>query len=83
MSEIGEVFKAMHEHNRAERWEHSRHNRLALAERGIQYDYHADTGTVLVDGFQFWTTTGKWYNAKTKQRGHGVNELIKLLEASK
>ena len=33
-----------------------------------------------VEGFDFWPSTGKFYDQKTGEKGRGVKELIKRVE---
>ena len=37
-------------------------------------------GHLRVNNVDFWATTGKWYDAKTKARGLGLKSFIEYLE---
>lgn len=72
------------EHRRLakERKENNRKSSLKiLQERGIKWELlNLETRHYRVEGFDYWPTTGKFYNQKTKQKGRGVFNLIKILK---
>lgn len=82
MNDTGSMFKDLRKITQKERWSYSAFNRGMLDANAIEYEYHPDTGTALIGDFQFWTTTGRWYNNKTKLHGQGVAGLIEALEVN-
>lgn len=82
MSEIGDIFKFLKERSKIKK-EHNKINSIKmLAEKGylveVLSDYH-----FRVLGYDFWASTGVFINIKTKKKGRGVFNLIKMLEAKK
>lgn len=52
-----------------------------LEERKIEYKIlNESLGHYRVIDFDFWPSTGKFYNQKTKEKGRGVFNLIKRLK---
>lgn len=79
MSEIAENFKLLHEKQKEARWHRSRMNLAALDQAGIKYIYQADSGTVIIGKYQFWTTTGKWMKHGTRIRGIDADTFIRAI----
>ena len=63
------------------RWGNNEKSLKILNDKGIVYKIlNASLAHYRVGDFDFWATTGKFYNQKTKQKGRGVFNLIKLVK---
>lgn len=66
---------------RKKRWQNNDQSMRLLENSGIDYEIlNASLGHYRVGDFDFWATTGKFYNQKTKEKGRGVFNLIKKIE---
>ncbi len=54
-----------------------------LDDRGIKYKTLNESVHYRIDDWDFWPTTGKFYNKKTGEKGRGVFNLIKKLNIKK
>jgi hypothetical protein len=50
----------------------------ALKENGFYFTEFAN-GQLQIDGINFWATKEKYYNTKTGEKGHGLNNFISYL----
>lgn len=79
MSELGDTFKAMREENQAKRASNLAHSVEALKACGINFktlsEHHFRIGE-----FDFWPSTGKWINTRTKRHGRGLVSLLSKIE---
>jgi len=81
MSEDAEIWKQIKEDGQKKRWKNHENSIAILFERGIEFrELNQATAHYRVGEFDFWPTTGKFYNQKTKQKGRGVFNLIKLIK---
>lgn len=70
-----------HKKERAEKKRQNVISSLALLDhKGIEYKTLSEgTRHYRVGDWDFWPSTGKFYNQKTKEKGRGVRNLIKKL----
>lgn len=67
------------EKSKKKRWSNYESSLNLLRERGIQVKIlNESQGHLRVGEFDFWATTGKFYNQKTGVKGRGVFNLIKI-----
>lgn len=87
MSEMGEFWRDMKpiQKERSQKKKESNYEsskRLLKAQK-IQFVEHDNCHLVVADKhgvkYDFWATTGLFINRKTKRRGRGVKNLIKLI----
>lgn len=78
MSELGETFAALREHNREKKIENHASSIALLDKHGVQYEtlteHHLRIGE-----FDFWPSTGMYIQRKTKRRGRGIFGLLRRL----
>ncbi|HLY40448.1 MAG TPA: hypothetical protein VKR52_04500 [Terracidiphilus sp.] len=80
MSEVGEDFKALHEESKRKRAANEKWSINFLKEKGIPFSVLNESSRhYRVGEFDFWPSTGKFYNQKKQIRGRGVKNLIALL----
>lgn len=77
MGDMGEIYKAMNELNKAKKIISYNNALLELLKFDIEYEklseYH-----LLVEGYvDFWPSTGKFIDRKTQKKGVGVQSLFK------
>lgn len=76
-----EDWGAYKEERRQKRWDNFENSIKLLDERGIEWNIlNQSQGHIRVGDFDFWGTTGKYYNQKTGEKGRGVFNLIKLIK---
>jgi len=81
MSEDSEMWEEIHKENKKRKKENQKNSLKILQEKGITWQLlNDDTCHYRVGEFDYWPTTGKFYNQKTKQKGRGVFNLIKILK---
>jgi len=81
MSEDGEMWQAIKEERRKKRWSNLEQSLKALQRVGISYQVlNADIGHYRIGDYDFWPSTGKFINRKTKYTGRGVFNLIKRIK---
>lgn len=51
-----------------------------LDNKGYFYD-EKNGGQLVIDGVNLWSTTEKWYDPQTGEKGKGVNSFIKYIES--
>jgi hypothetical protein len=79
MSEEGEMWAGYREERRAKKHSNEEQSLAMLRARGIEYEtLNAAISHYRVGKFNFWPTTGKFYNPQTGQKGRGVKNLIKI-----
>lgn len=80
MSEDGEMWAKIREDGRIKRWSNDKQSIELLRHFKIPFKVlNASSSHYRVGEFDFWATTGKFYNQKTKETGRGVRNLIKKL----
>lgn len=82
-----DYYKAVKEHYRNERDKYVETHMQEDVKRVVSLVDHAESHSeyhmALFKGesiFEYWPTTQKWMNRKTKRKGRGVDSLIKQLE---
>jgi hypothetical protein len=80
MSDLGETFKEYRK-MRKEKKIKNIHTSLDILDRNeIDYKILSMNGPhILVEGFDYWASTGLFINRKTKKRGRGIFNLLKLI----
>ena len=76
---MGDVFRAMKENGKEKRRHNMISNRRILIDKGIEYEEKAN-GHCIVGDYDFWLSTGLFIHRKTKQRGRGINNLLRVLK---
>lgn len=73
-------WKKVKEESKKKRWSNYQKSIEMLSKKGISYRVldHL-TGHIRVGKYDFWPTTGKFYDPKTKETGRGVKNLIEKL----
>lgn len=72
------MWTAHREESKKKRWENRDKSIAILKQKGIEVRLiHEGTGHYKIGSWNFWPTTGKFYNEKTKVKGRGVFNLIK------
>jgi hypothetical protein len=80
MSEIGEDFKFLKEQSKKKKKKNLKNSLAILEKKKIPYE-QLNPHHFRVDGkFDFWPSTGKFYNMRIKKYGRGVFNLIKYLK---
>ena len=81
MSEEGDIWRAVNEANTKKRWDNKENSLKLLNQREIKYICLSEgEAHYRIGDFDFWPTTGKFINRKTKKSGRGVFNLIKILK---
>lgn len=80
MSEIGDTFAALKEIQTAKKKSNATSSIALLINRGIKFDT-LSTGNwhLRLGDYDFWPSTGKFINRKSKRTGRGVRNLIRLV----
>lgn len=82
MSHNGETSKLYRDwdaEKKAKRAENLSKSTIYLTQHGIKFESLNNGIHLKVKDFDFWPSTGKFINRKTKQNGRGVFNLVKLL----
>lgn len=79
MSEDSEMWAEYRGLNQKKRWENFDKSLEILAHRQVPYKIlsHGAGHLRVAEVWDFWPTTGKFYNSKTKEKGRGVFNLLK------
>ncbi|MFJ7951564.1 hypothetical protein ACIQZG_08555 [Lysinibacillus sp. NPDC096418] len=88
MSEIGEFWRDMKplqkERNQKKKESDYHSSKRLLKAQKIQHIEHDNGHFVVADKngvfYDFWATTGLFINRKTKRRGRGIKDLLKLVK---
>lgn len=87
MSEIGEVFAALHQRNKLKKESNKEKSTRLLTERGIPFISKRFGTYLIVSGctslIDFWPSTGKFISRDGTAKGRGVFNLLKLCKESK
>jgi len=76
-----DMWETMHEESQAKKASNEKNSLAILKAKGIEVKVlNAGSRHYRVGTFDFWPSTGKFYNQKTGQKGRGVFNLIKLLK---
>jgi len=83
MGDLKEVFSEMRQHRRGVKAQRqSKSGRAMEIFMGSRFDYitlspgHLRVGSII----DWWPSTGTWIVLSTRQKGHGVRELLEYLE---
>jgi hypothetical protein len=80
MSEEGEIWQGYREERKAKKQSNEQNSLAMLRARGIKVEtLNAAISHYRIGNFNFWPTTGKYYNPKTGEKGRGVRNLIKTI----
>ena len=78
MSDYGDLCRDVREYNRKKKEKRRIFSLKSLRDAGIEYQ---DIGSALrIGDFDFWPTTGAFFNRKTRESNCGVKELIKIIK---
>lgn len=81
MSEESRIWEEHREERKKRRWSNHDNSLKLLKDRGIEFkELNKAVSHYRVRDFDFWPTTGKFYNQKTGQKGRGIFNLIKELK---
>lgn len=78
MSELGELFKDLREERKEKRAANKELSVALLQDKGVSYKRLSDDH-LRVGEFDYWPSTGLFMHTKTKKRGRGVFNLLKLV----
>lgn len=82
MSEDGEMWRAIHEDVKAKKRSNEKSSISLLIANNIPFKLlSADSSHYRVGDFDYWPTTGLFYNQKTKRKGRGVKKLIQIIKS--
>jgi len=79
MSEEGEIWREYRKNNRDKKIGNIKKSLTLLKEKGIFYKELRGNEHVRVGEYDFWASTGKFYNQKTGEKGRGVFNLLKKI----
>lgn len=75
-----EAYDALREERTDKRRRNTEASTRILIEKGIEFQSHNDGVHLVVGAFDFWPSTGLFMDRRTRGRGRGVFNLIKLLK---
>lgn len=79
LNEDTEMYAAMRRESQERRASNREKSLAILRERGIEYKTFTQDH-YRVGEFDYWPSTGKFYNQRTKQKGRGVFNLLRVLK---
>ena len=80
MSEEGEIWGEIKKERQEKKWQNEKKSLDILREKGIEFEVLSEESAhYRVGQFDFWPTTGKFYNQRTAEGGRGVFNLLKRL----
>jgi len=83
MSEMCEMFSAIHELNRQHKAENMLKSTAILQREGIPFVSKNDgVHLIVADRWDFWPSTGLFIDRKDKSRKRGVFNLLKIVKSS-
>lgn len=81
MGDEGEIWNEYRKERREKKRDNEEKSLALLREIGIPYRVlNESTSHYRVGGYDYWPTTGKFYNQKTKEVGRGVKNLINKIK---
>lgn len=84
MSEDSEIWKGHKQERQKKRWRNEEQSLKILQDHGVAYEtLNAAVSHYRIGDWNFWPTTGKFYNQKKAQGGRGVFNLLKVLRIEK
>lgn len=81
MGDMGELFNDLRELGKEKRNNNYNKSIELLKAKGISFEYKNEYH-LLVGDFNYWPSTGLYIHRKSKKRGRGVFNLIKILGRS-
>lgn len=79
MNETTELYKELKEEKREKKLSNLEHSTKAVEASGIPFqrknEFH-----IIIEGYDFWPSTGLFINRKTQKRDRGVYRLLKILK---
>lgn len=84
MSEIGDAFKFLKEERKRKKVDNVRSSMEILRHNGHIFSILSKNGPHLrIMDFDFWPSTGKFINSRTKKHGRGIFNLLRALNETK
>jgi hypothetical protein len=87
MSDMAEIFSGWREHKQAKRASNTVQSTQALIDAGIPFESHnAGAHIVIKQGsavYDFWPSTGLWWQRATKIKHRGVFRMIQAINAER
>lgn len=84
MGDMIEGFKVLKEESQKKKLSNYESSIKILKDNNIEFKILSEHSRHLrVGDFDFWPSTGKFYNQKTQQKGRGVFKLIKFFKIKK
>jgi predicted Ser/Thr protein kinase len=82
MSELGDTFKALHEYKKEKKANNIDGSLSLLESMGVEHKVlsYNNHHTLVVGRIDFWPSTGKWIDRKTKRYGRGIRKLLNYLK---
>jgi len=75
--DMGEMWRDHRAMKSKRRYERRIENMRMLAESGLEHSVYNDgTHVRVLNRFDFWPSSGKWYDSETGRRGHHISSLI-------
>lgn len=85
MSDMAETFNAWREHKKAKRASNTEQSTQALIDAGIPFESHNGGAHIVINMggtvYDFWPSTGLWWQRATKIKHRGVFRLIQTINA--
>lgn len=79
MGDEGEIWSEIREAGQKKRNANYISSLALLKSKGVQFREYPN-GHVKIGDWNFWASTGKFYNEVTKEKGRGVFNLLKKLK---
>jgi hypothetical protein len=85
MSDMGDLYKDWEKAKKAKKRSNLAYSTKILREKGISFDSKNDGVHLIIKSngisiIDFWPSTGKYINRRSRKEGRGVRNLIKELE---
>ena len=82
MGDMGDIFRDMREFNKERRHQNLERGLERLKESGVDFKM-LSPDHVRVSGYDYWPSTGLFIEMKTKRRGRGIGNLLKVVRITK
>ncbi len=80
MSEVAEMFRDLKKISQEKKANNEKNSLNILKQNGIEYKVLNEASKhYRVMDFDYWPSTGKFYNQKTGEKGRGIFNLIKRI----
>lgn len=80
MSELGDIYDAYHERQRAEKKARLDDALVELKRRGIGYQTGKSCNIIIAGRFELWPSTHAWFDRQTGKRGRGIGGFYAMLK---